>query len=205
MRKLLWCYCSPVCGLPPGRYEIWFYHDCAILNILLWLLLCLWRWGVFFMGSSILLLMVVQQLVVILVLSQEEMNASPSTLPSWTESLFNILNTFSLPISICLSVYLSTYLPIQLLTSWGHYYNSLWFPKSANLFFVKFIWLKIRNTVTKDQEGEFSSLFSWRWSFVNWLFHSSTDVNDCLSHRGLFKIHEIKIIATEYYKHHSTF
>ena len=36
----------------------------------------------FLVGSSILLLMAVQQLVVILVLSQEEMNASPSTLPS---------------------------------------------------------------------------------------------------------------------------
>ena len=29
-------------GHPPGRYEIWFYHDCAPPTISLKLLLCLW-------------------------------------------------------------------------------------------------------------------------------------------------------------------
>ena len=41
----------------------------------------------FFGGSSVLLSMVAQQLVAILVFSQEEMNAQPSTLPSWNRCL----------------------------------------------------------------------------------------------------------------------
>ena len=32
----------------PGRYGIWFYHDCAHPTTSLWLLLCLWTWGIFF-------------------------------------------------------------------------------------------------------------------------------------------------------------
>ena len=32
---------------PPGRHGIWFYHDCAPSTISLWLLLCLWTWGIF--------------------------------------------------------------------------------------------------------------------------------------------------------------
>ena len=35
-------------GHPPGGYGIWFYHDCAPPTILLWVLLCLWTWGIFF-------------------------------------------------------------------------------------------------------------------------------------------------------------
>ena len=31
---------------PPIRYAIWFYCDCAPPTILLWLLLCLWTWGI---------------------------------------------------------------------------------------------------------------------------------------------------------------
>ena len=73
---------------PPGGDGIWFYHDCAPPTVSLQLLLCLWMWGIIFLvGSSILLSMAVQQLVVILVLSQEEMSACPSTLPSWTRSI----------------------------------------------------------------------------------------------------------------------
>ena len=33
---------------PPSSYGIWFYHDCAPPTISLWLLLCLWMWGIFF-------------------------------------------------------------------------------------------------------------------------------------------------------------
>ena len=33
---------------PPSSYGIWFYCDCAPPTISLWLLLCLWMWGVFF-------------------------------------------------------------------------------------------------------------------------------------------------------------
>ena len=74
-------------GCPPSKYGIWFYHDCIPSTVSLWLLLCLWTWGIFFlMGSSVLLYMAVQQLVVILVLSQEEMNACPSMPSSWTKS-----------------------------------------------------------------------------------------------------------------------
>ena len=52
-------------------------------TILLGLLLCPWKWGIFFflVGSNILLLMVVQQLVAIWEFSQK-MTACPSTLPS---------------------------------------------------------------------------------------------------------------------------
>ena len=33
---------------PPSSYGIWFYCDCAPPTISLWLLLCLWMWGIFF-------------------------------------------------------------------------------------------------------------------------------------------------------------
>ena len=33
---------------PPSSYGIWFYCDCTPPTISLWLLLCLWMWGIFF-------------------------------------------------------------------------------------------------------------------------------------------------------------
>ena len=33
---------------PPTSYGIWFYSDCATPTVSLWLLLCLWMWGIFF-------------------------------------------------------------------------------------------------------------------------------------------------------------
>ena len=33
---------------PPSSYGIWFYCDCAPPTMSLWLLLCLWMWGIFF-------------------------------------------------------------------------------------------------------------------------------------------------------------
>ena len=33
---------------PPSSYGIWFHCDCAPPTISLWLLLCLWMWGIFF-------------------------------------------------------------------------------------------------------------------------------------------------------------
>ena len=69
---------------PPSSYGIWFYCDCAPPTISLWLLICLWMWGIFFVSSSVFLLMIVQQLVVIPVLSPEGVSACPSTLPSRT-------------------------------------------------------------------------------------------------------------------------
>ena len=58
-------------GHPPSSYGIWFYCDCTPRTISLWLLLCLWMWGIFLVSSSVFLLMIVHQLVVIPVLSQE--------------------------------------------------------------------------------------------------------------------------------------
>ena len=33
---------------PPSSYGIWFYCDCVPPTVSLWLLLCLWMWGIFF-------------------------------------------------------------------------------------------------------------------------------------------------------------
>ena len=33
---------------PPSSYGIWYYCDCTPPTISLWLLLCLWMWGIFF-------------------------------------------------------------------------------------------------------------------------------------------------------------
>ena len=33
---------------PPTSYGIWFYCDCAPPTVSLWLLLCVWMWGIFF-------------------------------------------------------------------------------------------------------------------------------------------------------------
>ena len=67
---------------PPTSYGIWFYCDCASLTVSLWLLLCLWLWGISLVSSSVFLLMIVHQLVVILVFSQEGVRTRPSTPPS---------------------------------------------------------------------------------------------------------------------------
>ena len=40
-------------GHPPGRYRIWFYHDCTPPTTSLQLLLCLWTWGIFFFGGGV--------------------------------------------------------------------------------------------------------------------------------------------------------
>ena len=70
---------------PPRVYGIWFYCDCTPHTISLWLLLCFWMWGIFFLvSSSVFLSMIVQQLVVIPVLSQEWVSTCPSTPPPWT-------------------------------------------------------------------------------------------------------------------------
>ena len=50
----------------------------------LWLLLCLWTWGIFFVRSSVLPSIIIQQLVVIPVLSQEGVSIHHYTLPSWS-------------------------------------------------------------------------------------------------------------------------
>ena len=69
---------------PPSSYGIWFYCDSAPPTVSLWLLLCLWMWGIFFGEFQCLPVMIVQQLVVIPVFSREGVRACPCTPPSWT-------------------------------------------------------------------------------------------------------------------------
>ena len=72
-------------GHPPGGYGISFIVLAPPPTISLGLPLCLWMWGTFFfffLSSSILLSITVRQLVAVLMLSQEEMSARPSSLPS---------------------------------------------------------------------------------------------------------------------------
>ena len=38
----------PSVSHPPSSYGIWFYCDCIPPTVSLWLLLCLWMWGIFF-------------------------------------------------------------------------------------------------------------------------------------------------------------
>ena len=76
---------------PPSSYGIWFYCYCTPPTISLWLLLCLWMWGIFLVSSSVFLSMTVQQLVVILVFSQEGVRALPSTPPSWFRAPLSII------------------------------------------------------------------------------------------------------------------
>lgn len=70
-------------GIPPGRYGIWFCHDCALPTVWLWFFLCLSCRVSFLVGFSVFVSMVVQQLVVILVLSQEGVSPCPSAPPFW--------------------------------------------------------------------------------------------------------------------------
>ena len=71
---------------PPSSYGIWFYCDCTPPTVSLWLLLCLWIWGISLVSSHVFLSMIVQRLVVILVLSQEGVRARPSSPPSSSHS-----------------------------------------------------------------------------------------------------------------------
>ena len=61
LRSLMWgskpsLQWVDICGIsvlqfvihPPSSYGIWFYCDCAPPTVSLWLLLCLWMWGIFF-------------------------------------------------------------------------------------------------------------------------------------------------------------
>ena len=56
-------------GHLPSRYGIQFHYNWAPPSIFLWFLICLWSWGIYFVGSRIHLSVVFQQLVAILVLS----------------------------------------------------------------------------------------------------------------------------------------
>ena len=71
----------------PSGYGIWYYCDCPPPTFSLWLLFCLWMWGIFLVSSSVFLTIFVQQLVVIPVLSQEGVSTRPSTPPSYLEPI----------------------------------------------------------------------------------------------------------------------
>ena len=63
--------------------SLWLEWSLILTLTILWLLVCPWIWGIFFLvGSNILPRMAVQQLVAILVFSQEQMKTRPSAPPS---------------------------------------------------------------------------------------------------------------------------
>ena len=69
---------------PPSGYGIWFYCDCAPPTVSLWLLLCLWMWGIFFGEFQCLPVDDCSAVSCDSVLLQEGVSTRPSTPPSWT-------------------------------------------------------------------------------------------------------------------------
>ena len=69
---------------PPSSYGIWVYCDRAPPTISLWLLLCLWMWGIFFGEFQYLLVDDCSAVSCDSALLQERVSARPSTPPSWT-------------------------------------------------------------------------------------------------------------------------
>ena len=102
--ELLWYYCSPVCA---PTWRIWdlilSWLSPSYLLVVASLFLDMGYLFFFLVDSSVLLSTIIQQLVVILVLSQEKMSTCPSTLSSWTGSLFPITltRTFQELFSFC--------------------------------------------------------------------------------------------------------
>ena len=92
--------CSPVCESPTQQFGVWFYCDCAPPTISLWLLLCLWMWGIFF-GEFQCLPVDDCSAVVILVLLQEGVRARPSTPASWTNLSASCLRCCAWAFSSC--------------------------------------------------------------------------------------------------------
>ena len=80
---------------PPCSYGIWFYCDCALPTISLWLPFVFGCGVSFLVSSNVFLSMTVQQLVVILLLSQQGVSTRPSTLPSSTCPLRGFLLCYS--------------------------------------------------------------------------------------------------------------
>ena len=80
---------------PHSSYGIWFYCNCTPPTVSLWLLLCLWMWGIFF-GEFQCLPVDDCSAVVIPVLSQEGVRACPSTSPSWTNLYMFLKATLNL-------------------------------------------------------------------------------------------------------------
>ena len=77
---------------PPSSYGVWFYCDCAPPTFSLWLLLCLWMWGIFF--GEFQCPPVDDCSAVLPLLSQEGVRARPSTPPSWTNLLQSVYIEF---------------------------------------------------------------------------------------------------------------
>ena len=127
---------------PRSSYGIWFCSDCAPPTVSLWLLLCLWMWGIFLVSSSVFLLMTVQQVVVILVFSQEGVRARPFTPPSWFRLalLFWTHNFWHVVVSF---LFVSRYFLISILFSLlaYHLFNNLWFNFQTVVNFLVFLLL----------------------------------------------------------------
>jgi len=80
---------------PPGRYGIWFYHDCAPPPVLL-RLLCLWTWGIFFGSFQCPSVNACSTASWDLVFSQEEVSARPSAPSWWVLYFINCIFSFRL-------------------------------------------------------------------------------------------------------------
>ena len=72
---------------PASAYWILFYCDCAPSAVSLWLLLCLWMWGICFGEFQCLPVSDCSAVSCDSVLSQEGVSACPSSPPSWTSLL----------------------------------------------------------------------------------------------------------------------
>ena len=72
---------------PPSSYGIWFYCDCAPPTISLWLLLCLWMWGILFGEFQCLPVDDCPAASCDSGVSQEGVRAHPSTPPSWFRAI----------------------------------------------------------------------------------------------------------------------
>ena len=164
---------------PPSSYGILFYCDCTLPTISLWLLLCLWMWGIFLVSSSVFLLMIVQQLVVILVFSQEGVGARPSTPPSWFRvphilSVIYVLtdyiwrHQYELKFSLnyrysCLQIEIFIHIIYSLVSI---------FPCSVSWWHVQlFRMIQIIETNTKGRENMNSLISIREIEIVIWKFH----------------------------------
>ena len=95
---------------PPSGYGIWFYCDCAPPTVSLWLLLCLWMWGIFFGEFKCLPVDDCSAVSCDSSALARGMSARPSSPPSWTNLrsffIFNLsvfMNLKQKPVSLTIN------------------------------------------------------------------------------------------------------